>query len=161
MAQRVERVADQLRLRGAGPGDLVGVCLPRAQWLAPALFGVLSCGAAYVPLDPAYPVDRLRLIAVDAGLKVVVCDERTVDLVAAVGAEPVVLGADSAEQPGPDIPPGTAAVTAGTEAAAPEKLSGLRLRAATRGPRTTRRTCSTPRAPPAYPRVCRSAIATR
>ncbi|MGX7670452.1 amino acid adenylation domain-containing protein [Plantactinospora sp. DSM 117369] len=82
---RAERVASALRARGVGRGDLVGVCLPRTAWLVPALLGVLKSGAAYVPLDPGYPADRLRLITEDARLRLVVCDESSTALAATAG----------------------------------------------------------------------------
>jgi len=58
-------VARALVARGAGPGDLVAVFLRRDRLLLPGLLGALMCGAAYVPLDPAYPRDRLALILDD------------------------------------------------------------------------------------------------
>jgi amino acid adenylation domain-containing protein len=67
-------VAAALRARGAGPGSLVGVCLPRGTALIAALLGILRAGAAYVPLDPAYPRERLRFLARDADLSMVVGD---------------------------------------------------------------------------------------
>ncbi|MDG6101869.1 amino acid adenylation domain-containing protein [Dactylosporangium aurantiacum] len=60
------RIARRLRRAGAGPGTLVGVCLGRDEHLVPALLGVLKTGAAYVPMDPAYPAERLAYIAADA-----------------------------------------------------------------------------------------------
>ncbi|GAA3727519.1 hypothetical protein GCM10022225_06080 [Plantactinospora mayteni] len=86
LGNRADRVASALRARGIGRGDLVGVCLPRTAWLVPALLGVLKSGAAYVPLDPGYPADRLRLIAEDARLRLVVCDRSSTALAAAAGA---------------------------------------------------------------------------
>jgi amino acid adenylation domain-containing protein len=69
---RAGGIAERLRLQGIGPGALVGVCVDRDDWLVPALLGVLKAGAAYVPLDTAYPVERLRFIAEDAGLALIV-----------------------------------------------------------------------------------------
>ncbi|MFI5735097.1 amino acid adenylation domain-containing protein [Kribbella sp. NPDC051587] len=55
--------ANQLaRKIGSGPGDLVGVVLPRNQDLMVALLGVLKSGAAYVPVDPDYPAARIELM---------------------------------------------------------------------------------------------------
>ncbi|GII00831.1 non-ribosomal peptide synthetase/MFS transporter [Planobispora takensis] len=68
---RAERVAGALRGLGAGPGSLVGVCAERSFELVAALLGVLKTGAAYVPLDPEYPADRLAFMAGDAGLSAV------------------------------------------------------------------------------------------
>ncbi|MEV5148906.1 amino acid adenylation domain-containing protein [Streptomyces sp. NPDC052727] len=63
--------AHALRERGAGRGGFVGVCLDRTADLVVALLAVLKTGAAYVPLDPHYPADRLRFTADDAGLSLV------------------------------------------------------------------------------------------
>jgi amino acid adenylation domain-containing protein/non-ribosomal peptide synthase protein (TIGR01720 family) len=54
-----------------GPGDLVGVMLRRGEDLVPAVFGILKAGAAYVPIDPDYPQERIRTIIMDAGLKII------------------------------------------------------------------------------------------
>ncbi|WP_425508417.1 non-ribosomal peptide synthetase [Streptomyces roseirectus] len=58
--------------RGVTPGDRVGVCLDRAAELVVTLLAVLKAGAAYVPLDPAYPRDRIVHTARDAGLALTV-----------------------------------------------------------------------------------------
>ncbi|MFJ8082386.1 amino acid adenylation domain-containing protein [Streptomyces sp. NPDC096205] len=70
-----DTIGHALRSRGIGPGDRVGVCLRRGAELVAALLGVLKSGAAYVPLDPAYPEDRLRYLAQDAGLSLVLAHE--------------------------------------------------------------------------------------
>ncbi|MEO7327862.1 MAG: amino acid adenylation domain-containing protein, partial [Minicystis sp.] len=51
---------------GAGPDVLVGICLPRSLEMVIAVLGVLRAGAAYVPLDPEYPKDRLAFMMEDA-----------------------------------------------------------------------------------------------
>ncbi|CAN3985297.1 amino acid adenylation domain-containing protein [Kitasatospora purpeofusca] len=66
--RRAGAVARELRRLGVGRGSLVGVCLDRDEWLLPALLGVWKAGAAYVPLDPAYPASRSEYIAADAGI---------------------------------------------------------------------------------------------
>jgi amino acid adenylation domain-containing protein len=65
------RIAGVLRDRGVRPGDLVGVCLPRGVDLPVALLAVLRAGAAYLPLDPEYPADRLAFMLEDAEARVV------------------------------------------------------------------------------------------
>ena len=65
-------LALHLRALGAGPGALVGVCLERGAELVSTLVGVVYSGAAYVPLDPSYPPDRLARMCEDANLSVVV-----------------------------------------------------------------------------------------
>jgi natural product biosynthesis luciferase-like monooxygenase protein/FkbM family methyltransferase len=67
LASRSGVLAGRLRAIGVGPGDRVGVCAERSLPMLAALFGVLEAGAAYVPLDPAYPEARLRAMLDDAG----------------------------------------------------------------------------------------------
>ena len=62
------RLAHMLIKQGVGPGALVGVFLERSPEMVVALLGVLKAGAAYVPLDPAYPLERLRFTIDDAAL---------------------------------------------------------------------------------------------
>ncbi|HEU4591743.1 MAG TPA: amino acid adenylation domain-containing protein [Steroidobacteraceae bacterium] len=69
-------IAARLRERGAGPGTLVGVCLERSVEMVAALVGVIFAGAAYVPLDPTLPPDRLRQMGDDASLKLLLTRER-------------------------------------------------------------------------------------
>ncbi len=68
---RARALALRLRALGAGPGSLVGVCLKRGMELVAALVGVVYSGAAFVPLDPAYPAERLARMAEDAGMTLV------------------------------------------------------------------------------------------
>src|SRR5262249_49395137 len=53
------------RSRGVKPRDLVGVCLKRSADMVAAVLALTKCGAAYVPLDPAYPKDRLAFMLED------------------------------------------------------------------------------------------------
>jgi amino acid adenylation domain-containing protein/non-ribosomal peptide synthase protein (TIGR01720 family) len=78
LAARAGGVAQQLRASGIGPEDRVGVCLERGADLVAALLGVLQTGAAYVPLDPAYPVARVQFMFEDAGVVAVVTQSSTV-----------------------------------------------------------------------------------
>ncbi|WP_434676429.1 amino acid adenylation domain-containing protein [Pseudomonas sp. D3-10] len=56
------RLAQWLRAQGVGTDDLVAVCLTRGPWLLPTLLAVHKAGAAYLPLDPQQPGERLGLI---------------------------------------------------------------------------------------------------
>jgi natural product biosynthesis luciferase-like monooxygenase protein len=74
LEDRANRLAHCLRARGAGPGTLVGLCLERSLDLVVAALAVLKSGAAYLPLDPAYPADRLRQVLDDAAPMTVIAD---------------------------------------------------------------------------------------
>ncbi|NEA00257.1 amino acid adenylation domain-containing protein, partial [Streptomyces sp. SID10116] len=64
--RRSGALAEQLRAAGARRGALVGVCADRGVGLIVALIATLRTGAGYVPLDPGYPGERLRLTVEDA-----------------------------------------------------------------------------------------------
>ena len=66
------RFASELRSRGIGKGSYVGLCMDRSPEAIAAMLGVLACGAAFVPLDPEYPVDRLAYMVSDASISVVI-----------------------------------------------------------------------------------------
>jgi amino acid adenylation domain-containing protein len=63
---RANRIAHRLIAEGVGPETLVAVCANRCADLPAALLGVLKAGAAYLPLDPEYPADRLAFMVADA-----------------------------------------------------------------------------------------------
>ncbi len=62
LGQLSDDVATQLRVAGVVRGDVVAVCLNRSSFMVVALIGILKAGAAYVPIDPTYPDDRLHTI---------------------------------------------------------------------------------------------------
>lgn len=70
--ERSERLAHHLRQLGISPGEIIGLCLPRSAATAVAALGILRAGAAYLPLDPSYPAERLRFILQDAGVRWIV-----------------------------------------------------------------------------------------
>ncbi|MET8658441.1 amino acid adenylation domain-containing protein [Streptomyces griseus] len=63
---RANRLARHLIARGIGPESLVALSVPRSTDTVVAALAVLKAGAAYVPVDPAYPSDRIRLMLTDA-----------------------------------------------------------------------------------------------
>lgn len=83
------RLAHRLRKRGIGVGSLVGVGVDRTTDMLVALLGVLKSGAAYVPLDPAYPRTRLQQMIGDAGLALLLGDAASLPLLPA-GDTPVL-----------------------------------------------------------------------
>ncbi|HEX2209296.1 MAG TPA: amino acid adenylation domain-containing protein, partial [Longimicrobium sp.] len=72
---RANRLAHRLVALGAGPESRVGVCLERSVHWPVALLAVMKAGAAYVPLDPAYPAERLAYMLEDCGASVLVTQE--------------------------------------------------------------------------------------
>lgn len=60
-----DRIASGLRAMGVAPGDLVAVKMGRSPWFIAAAVGLLKCGAAYVPIDPTYPMERRKSILDD------------------------------------------------------------------------------------------------
>ncbi|MFE7589701.1 amino acid adenylation domain-containing protein [Kitasatospora sp. NPDC057512] len=64
--ERANRLARLLLDRGAGPESVVGLLLPRRAGTLVAMLAVLKTGAAYLPLDPGYPAERLRFMVEDA-----------------------------------------------------------------------------------------------
>lgn len=87
------QVARALRDEGVSPGDLVGVHIERSAWMVAALIGVLKSGAAYVPLDPQFPANRLAFMVEDAGLAAVIAD--STESFGELGGAMPVLTADS------------------------------------------------------------------
>ncbi|UAA37421.1 amino acid adenylation domain-containing protein [Paraneptunicella aestuarii] len=77
--QRANVLAHRLIAQGVKPGDLVGVCVPRSLELVVALMAVLKSGAAYVPLDPDYPQERLAYIVDDARINIVLGEDSVRD----------------------------------------------------------------------------------
>ena len=72
LASQSNRIGRMLQSLGVGPGHRVGISLPRGRHLLPALLGVLKSGAAYVPMDPGFPAERLQMMAQDAALSRVI-----------------------------------------------------------------------------------------
>ncbi|MGB8509704.1 MAG: amino acid adenylation domain-containing protein, partial [Pyrinomonadaceae bacterium] len=64
--RQANRIAHHLRSRGVKPGALVGLCVERSAEMIVGLLGILKAGAAYLPLDPEYPVERLRFMLEDS-----------------------------------------------------------------------------------------------
>jgi amino acid adenylation domain-containing protein len=66
---------EHLRARGVGPEEVVGLCIDRSEDMVAALLGILKAGAAYLPLDPGYPRERLFFMIEDAGLRILLTRE--------------------------------------------------------------------------------------
>src|SRR5690242_11630824 len=76
---RANKVAHYLRARGVGPEVLVGICLKRSVEMVIASLGVLKAGAAYLPLDPTYPRERLSFLLGNSGISLLITHEQFVE----------------------------------------------------------------------------------
>lgn len=90
------RVAAHLQSIGVEAGALVGVSMARTPKMMVALFGILKAGAAYVPLDPAYPKDRITLMIDDANIGVILTDEVSATRTPNRGAKLVCIDGEDA-----------------------------------------------------------------
>jgi len=68
---RVNQLARYLRAHGVGAETIVGICIERSLEMAIGILGILKCGAAYLPLDPDYPAERLAFMVYDSNLSLV------------------------------------------------------------------------------------------
>ncbi|MBV8602292.1 MAG: amino acid adenylation domain-containing protein, partial [Candidatus Eremiobacteraeota bacterium] len=72
LKERADGLARALVEAGVEPGEMVGILVDRTMEMLVAILGVLKAGAAYVPLDPAHPAERLTFILKDAGISTLV-----------------------------------------------------------------------------------------
>ncbi len=75
LEQRSDQLAHHLLAQGAGPGQLVGIALDRDADLLVGVLGILKTGAAYVPLDPDYPNERLKYMLEQADVRLLVSQQ--------------------------------------------------------------------------------------
>ncbi|HEX3527655.1 MAG TPA: amino acid adenylation domain-containing protein, partial [Thermoanaerobaculia bacterium] len=101
--QRANRLAHRLRALGVGPDTRVGVCLNRSLEAVVAILAVLKAGGGYVPLEPAYPRERLAFLLADAGAPVLLTAEPHLAKLNAVGQGVTVIVLDrEPETSGPE-----------------------------------------------------------
>ena len=94
---RANRLARALRRRGAGPDTPIGLCLERSLEMAVGLLAVLKAGAAYVPLDPGYPRERLALMLADTRMALALtAGEAAARLADAAAPDLAILSLDDA-----------------------------------------------------------------
>jgi amino acid adenylation domain-containing protein len=92
--RRANRLAHHLRARGAG-GTLVGICFERTPELITAILAIMKAGAAYVPLDPAYPAERLAFMMEDAALALILAQDALADRLPPCTAQVLRTGSES------------------------------------------------------------------
>ncbi|MEH2355882.1 non-ribosomal peptide synthetase [Nostoc sp.] len=92
---RANQLAHYLRSLGVGADVLVGLCVERSLEMVIGLLGILKAGAAYVPLDPEYPSDRLSFILEDTQVKVLLTQQQLIDRLPPNHAKLVCLDTDA------------------------------------------------------------------
>jgi amino acid adenylation domain-containing protein len=95
--ERANRLAGHLAGMGVGPDARVGLCLERGPEMMVAVLGILKAGAAYVPLDPAYPAERLAYMLENSAAPVVLTQRSLAELLPAGEARVVRVDADADE----------------------------------------------------------------
>ena len=90
------QLARVLLERGAGPGELVAICVERSEQMLIGLLGILKTGAAYLPIDPAFPAERQSYMLEDAGVKLTVSESAVAARLGLDGEQVVTLDGDSA-----------------------------------------------------------------
>lgn len=113
---RAEALARRLRALGAGPDVLIGICVERSLDMLVGLLGILKSGAAYLPLDPAYPKERLAFMLQDSQAPVLVTQGALLPRVPNHQAAVVCV---DAEEPAPEV----SAAPAGPAAPTPDALA--------------------------------------
>ena len=94
LARRAAQIAHVLREMGVGRGMVVGLACRRTADMVAGAIGIQMAGAAYVPMDPGYPADRLSLYAEDSGCPVILTESTVVDALPK-GPTYLVLDTDS------------------------------------------------------------------
>jgi amino acid adenylation domain-containing protein len=92
--ERSNRLAHYLRAIGIGSGACVAVCAERSPQMIVGLLGVLKAGAAYMPIDPHYPTERLELLLEDSGASLLLTQEHLLRQLPSVAMETLRLDGD-------------------------------------------------------------------
>jgi len=93
---RANQLARYLEQAGVQPGDRVAICLSRSLDLLVALLATLKTGAAYLPLDPTYPLERIEYVLADAQASAVITEERWRERLATADAPIIAIDTGSA-----------------------------------------------------------------
>jgi non-ribosomal peptide synthetase-like protein len=92
--EKANRLARFLRTLGLGASDLAGIFLSRTPDMYIAMLGILKAGAAYIPIDPKYPAERVRFILTDCNSKILISTSDKTDKLGSVNCQRVLLDQD-------------------------------------------------------------------
>ena len=95
--EEANRIAHSLIEKGVGKGDIVGLMLPRKSYLLSALFGILKTGAAYLPIDPDHPEDRIKYMLSDSNARLCITEENIAELLSNTNTENTDTDIDSSD----------------------------------------------------------------
>jgi len=93
--RRANQLAHHLRGLGVGPESLVGICLERTVEMVVGILGIVKAGGAYLPLDPAYPTERLGFMVTDSAAGVIVTEAGLAERFAGGAARVVCVDRDA------------------------------------------------------------------
>lgn len=102
LQEQSDRLAVRLLEGGLGKGDFIGIYVERSLEMMVGLLAILKTGAAYVPLDPSYPAERIAYIIEDAGIKTILTQSRIAGRLSAAQVSVVLI--DSANQSEGNLP---------------------------------------------------------
>lgn len=74
LEKRANQISNLLSFSDVKPGDVVGICLKRSPDLIAGIIAILKAGAAYLPLDPEYPSERLKFMVAHSKINVMICE---------------------------------------------------------------------------------------
>ena len=94
LERRANQLANHLIRLGASPDGLVGICLERGLGMVVGLLGILKAGAAYVPLDPAYPRDRIRFMLENAEVPLLLTQAQLRESLPSTASRTVLIDSD-------------------------------------------------------------------
>ena len=89
LKHQIDALAAFLGSRGIRRGDRVGMMLPKSVSAVVALFGIMNAGAAYVPVDHSTPVERVRGILTDCGIRAIVVSSQSLDVISSPSEQPL------------------------------------------------------------------------
>ena len=92
--RRANQLAHRLQRLGIGPNKIVGLCVERSLEMLVGVLGILKAGGAYMPLDPAYPSERLSFMLEDGRVTVLLTQEHLKDHLPAHAGETILLDGD-------------------------------------------------------------------